>query len=96
MHRTAFSSLVRGNVHLGDGSAHLGQSFLVSWTSSVLRGAKQIPAVLSCHCVTASTNTLHILYLNHKNHGSQPLMIIVGDQYVLPVLGGNYRSAIIL
>ena len=95
-HRTALSSLVRGNVRLGDGSAHLGQSFPVSWTSSVSRQAKQIPSVLNCHCVTATTKPQHLLYLNHKKHGSQPLMIIIGDQYVPPVLGGNYRCAIIL
>ena len=95
-HCTALSSLVRGNVRLGDGSAHLGQNFPVSWTSSVSRGPKPVPAVLNCHCVTATTNTPHIQYLNHKNHDSRPLMIVVGDQYVPPVLGGNYRCAIIL
>ena len=96
MHSTALSSLVRGNVRAGDGSAHLGHNFPVSWTSSVSRTAKPVPAVLSCHCVTAKTSTQHALYLNHQKHDSKPLMVIVGDQYVPPVLGGNYRCAIIL
>ena len=86
----AVSSIVRDNVTERESLAVNSLGIDNAWTVS----ASPRDGILFCHCKTQSSTVTH--KINISKTAKHPIVLVIGDDYVPPALGGNMRCAVVL